>query len=643
MAFRPLLGDQRGFTLIEVLAAATLLAVGVLGTVALVDSSNAQTSRTKAREAATSLARETVEGARSIPYGRLQPSTVASMLQAMPGLANESSGGSWTVSRRGIRYSLSVSLCSVDDPKDGYGSHAGAAYCADSSSTGTADSQPEDFKRVTVDVSWTRNGQTQTARQAALISSDGTTAPAAKALVATSPSVPDPAAPVITSAAVTSVTFKATTPAGVSSVIYSLDGVDLGNATAAANGTDWNFDLSLSGRSDGGYEVSVRAVDARGVAGPSFAIPLTLIRSRPAAPSGLVAGPNKVYRSGSLVDVIELAWEPNSERNVIGYRVYNSSGALVCPGDMQALELKVWCIDFAAAGGTYSVAALYRNASGAVAEGPRSTVSVTTSSASRTYYFKQTTANTTDRAREDGTTTCLLSYRMRDMEAGYAGLDPEESYKRTSSNVTLNFCSTAFAAASSMPAGTTTVRGYVANAAGSTCNITATLYKNDSTSLGSTTITVPQQTANTLRTWTFSSLATSLAAGDRLNLHLAWQQVKACDSTNLYYGGTVNRSSVTVPSSAAAPPPDPVTNLSASSPGDGTTALSWSAPTGGSTVSFYRIYRDGIDYTRRLDTTGSASDTTYIDTDTGGTTHSYYVTAVSADLAESTMVGPVSR
>ncbi|MEJ7715466.1 MAG: hypothetical protein WKF40_07075 [Thermoleophilaceae bacterium] len=60
---------------------------------------------------------------------------------------------------------------------------------------------------------------------------------------------------------------------------------------------------------------------------------MTLIRAAPAAPAGLVGGPNTIYVSGAAKAVTELEWKANSERNVIGYRVYNENGALVCPGD----------------------------------------------------------------------------------------------------------------------------------------------------------------------------------------------------------------------------------------------------------------------------------------------------------------------
>ena len=154
------------------------------------------------------------------------------------------------------------------------------------------------------------------------------------------------------------------------------------------------------------------------------------------------------------------------------------------------------------------------------------------------YYFAKSTGETG--------TNCGTAARKRDMEEGYAGSDPEETFDRNSSSVTLRFCSPTFAAGDTLSAGTTNVYGYVHNSAGSTCNITAQLLKNG-TSLGSISITIPQQTGTTLRTWAIPSSATTFASGDRLNLLMTWQGVKACDSTALHYGGTVNRSRVELP------------------------------------------------------------------------------------------------
>jgi hypothetical protein len=74
---------------------------------------------------------------------------------------------------------------------------------------------------------------------------------------------------------------------------------------------------------------------------------------------------------------------------------------------------------------------------------------------------------------------------------------------------------------------------------------------------------------------------------------------------------------------------------------DGSKTLTWTAPSSGNPVAFYRIYRDGVDYTKRYDTTGDATPS-YSDPSGDGIQHSYYITAVSTNLAESSYVGPVT-
>ena len=633
MAPRSMLGDQRGFTLVEVLVAATLLVIGVLGTMAMVDSSNAETRLSGGREGATNLAREVVEGARTLGYDELLPATVDTRLQTLPGLTT-TTPGSWTVKRRGVVYTISTPLCSIDDPKDGYGSHAGATYCADSATTGTADAQAEDFKRLTVDVSWAHNAGTKNVRQVAQIESPATKGPRITSLVTTAPVVANPAAPKITSSSVTTVSFKATALAGVASVTYSLDGVDKGQAVKAANGTDWTFNISLAGLSDGGYDVGVRATDSRDVVGPTFTIPMTLIRGAPAAPSGLVGGPNTIYVNGAAKAVTELEWKANAERNVIGYRVYNENGTLVCPGNAQTLSLQLSCVDMANLGWTYTVKALYRDASDVVTEGPGSTINTP-----RTYYLKNTVP---------GSLTNCGATQRRDMVEGFQGLDPEATFVPASGG-TINFCSAPLTTSKTLTAGDAKSNLYLENQTtttnrADTCTVKSQLFRS-----GTSTVltppsnhTVPPNTPVTLNSVPLYSVpAVTLSAGERLNLLVTWGTTSGCSKTFLHFGGTTYRSSLTMPPATAAPP-NPPTGLSATTLADGTTQLSWVAPAGGSAASFYRIYRDGVDYTNRLDSTGSATETTYVD-DPGGITHTYYVTAVSDNLAESTKTGPVTK
>jgi fibronectin type 3 domain-containing protein len=94
-------------------------------------------------------------------------------------------------------------------------------------------------------------------------------------------------------------------------------------------------------------------------------------------------------------------------------------------------------------------------------------------------------------------------------------------------------------------------------------------------------------------------------------------------------------------------PPFRPTNLLAST-SNGTTILRWTAaspvdPDNGDTLGFYRIYRDGSAYANRYDRTGTGADLTYTDTQTGGVPHTYYITAVDSQLAESPLLGPVTK
>ena len=120
--------SEQGFTLIEVMVAATLLVVGVLGVVSMLDTANQASSRTKAREGATNLAREAIEAARAVPFPELTPTRTEDEIQAQPGLADSSADAGWNVTRRGILYTLVPNVCSVDDgtvATDGFGNHTG--------------------------------------------------------------------------------------------------------------------------------------------------------------------------------------------------------------------------------------------------------------------------------------------------------------------------------------------------------------------------------------------------------------------------------------------------------------------------------------------------------------------------------------
>jgi prepilin-type N-terminal cleavage/methylation domain-containing protein len=93
--------------------------------------------------------------------------------------------------------------------------------------------------------------------------------------------------------------------------------------------------------------------------------------------------------------------------------------------------------------------------------------------------------------------------------------------------------------------------------------------------------------------------------------------------------------------------PNPPANLTATTSG-GAPVLSWTAPAVadpdlGDAIDHYVIYRDGTAYADRYDRTPTGTDLTFTDTRANGTQHTYSVAAIDTQLAQSTLVGPVTR
>src|SRR4051794_19104478 len=230
------LRDERGFTLIEVLVAVLLLTVGVLGTFQLFDGANAATGRTQAREAATNLAREIVEAGRSLPYPKLIDSSVDGDLRTIPGLEDSGRGGGWSIRRRGIDYEITTSVCLVDDAKDGLGPHDARSFCG--AAGGTSDLNPDDYRRLTVDVSWNGPKASGRVQETAVIVNPGSAAgPPITALNMTNPS----SSPITNQ--VSTAQFGLTTGDPAATVAWSVDGAYKGDASGS--GTSWAFNWPI--------------------------------------------------------------------------------------------------------------------------------------------------------------------------------------------------------------------------------------------------------------------------------------------------------------------------------------------------------------------------------------------------------------
>src|SRR5690349_10781753 len=182
--------DESGFTLVEILVAITILLVGVLGVTTMIGVSDKTTVINNARQGATGVVRRVLETSRSLSFRSIRSATLASSIQtASPDLAT-TQAGTWKVARDGYVYTLDATVCRVDDDSDGYGAHDNAdpLFCADNTTTGTADTQAGDYKRVTVTATWTVGGQTKTMKQVTLVPPGGVgDAPAATDVRPTNP------------------------------------------------------------------------------------------------------------------------------------------------------------------------------------------------------------------------------------------------------------------------------------------------------------------------------------------------------------------------------------------------------------------------------------------------------------------------
>jgi type II secretory pathway pseudopilin PulG len=381
---RPPLRRDDGFTLIEVLIAAVVMIVGLAALFGLLDTSVKATASTRAREGATNLARQILEDARTIPYAQLSPSSITGQLQAMNGLANASAGPGWKVVQRGVTYTVTVSECAIDDPKDGFGKHEAGKFCADSTTEASEDPQPENLKRITVDVKWVALGRTPDVHQVETLTAAGeAVGPSATELKLTNPVVSAPKAPVVIAEPPSKqLVFSVSAPTGTTAVVWSLEGSRQSPAPTLEKGTTWTFSWPIGGLSDCTYQVAAQAVNETGVIGPPISIPVTLIRGTPTAPKAIQGGFNTINVAGTPKKVAELKWQANAECNVIGYRVYNPSKELPCENSAKT----VTCIDFkppatTAPNLTYEVMALYRKAEGEalskeVSQGPPGTLTL---------------------------------------------------------------------------------------------------------------------------------------------------------------------------------------------------------------------------------------------------------------------------
>jgi prepilin-type N-terminal cleavage/methylation domain-containing protein len=327
------LAGREGFTLIEVLAAMIILVIGVLGALAIIDRANAATVTTRSREAAVNVARELAEAARSVPYANLAPASVEAQIQSLPGLADDGAPAGWTIRRRGFTFTATATVCTFDDARDGGGDHAAGNFCADSAAlSATPDRNPEDYRRVRVDVRWTVDGVEREVHQTLLINNPGSAgAPAVRTLVIAPATAAIAAATNQVIAPTETLGFQLTTSSRPTTLHWLLDGASQAPITDGANlGWSFQWELGAPGQDgtpdpegsvvDGTYVVSAEAFDTYGVAGPSRSLTVSLNRSPADKVTGVAGG--RTGDSATPADqVVDIEWLPSRERDIIGYSV----------------------------------------------------------------------------------------------------------------------------------------------------------------------------------------------------------------------------------------------------------------------------------------------------------------------------------
>jgi len=374
--------SQDGFTLVEVMVAVSILLIGVLGTVTMIDGANALTGRTKAREGGTALARSVLEIARGIPYRELTADRLVDELEGRAGMADAATGvAGHQVASRGFIYTVTPTICAMDDPTDRLGAHdeVGVVFCPDTDTVGAGtarDRNADDYRRITVDLGWSDTPtHSDSVRQLGVVTNPvGGLGPSVTSLTPRDPTTEE----IVTTESTP--TYDVTTSVPAESVGWLVGGARRGEADDSGTGTDWTFTWDLGHVDtpsfvDCTYVLQAEAFDEKGRAGASKALVITLNRRKAFAPSGFGGGRNLSSANG--LDRVDLQWSPNQECDVKAYEVYRGTAPNAVNDRVCQVEVgkPTECVDLTAPPGVtlyYQVLAVDKWPNGADRPGDRS-------------------------------------------------------------------------------------------------------------------------------------------------------------------------------------------------------------------------------------------------------------------------------
>ena len=663
--------SQAGMTIVETMVAAVILTAGVLGVLVMVETADKVNKTNRGREAATSLSRELLETARTTNYATIGDddwfnSALASVNGGNGSVSESGTSATTTVSRRGYTFTVTVNSCSVDDPKDNLKTGGGPYnWCPDSKATtsGAGDSQPEDMKRVGLTTQWTEGAKTLQLYHTATFSAAGALiGPGLTEFKITTPTGLDPATPTITTnPSGNNVIFQAVS-VGAGDMKFTVDGVtQTTGITNLGNGT-WTLAWNIGNLKDGVYTIGATAEDALGTRGDPQYIQVTLARGAATPPANVVGSYNDVYVAGVKTRVVELGWDAAAEGSVTGYEVVKG-GTTVC-----AASLALECMDMNPATSgttTYTVKTLYTDASGnpAWVSTDYPVTAPAGGSSGQSFWFANTQTISQTKCRTPSGKQGDTGSKRDKQSTAPAGT--EATWTGSANGNNLVGCAPPFTTTTPMTAATNgmEVSGWFRNTGTAQCKLSWQVFKNGSLLAGvagngygggsADGIIVPAGTTTpTQFTKQLGTTNQTFVATDQLTIQIAGFVSQAgCSTVTFYYNSAARPAKTTLPlgggggGSGTITRPAVPTGLTGAANGDGTTTLSWAAPAGSPAAEFYRVYRDGQDYTHRVDTVGDngTGSLSWTDTDTGGTTHVYRVTAASNVLAESDFAGPITR
>lgn len=340
---------ERGFTIIELLVAATILLTGLMATLAMVTNGYSKTALNRQRVGATNLGRELTEAARTVDYADLVPTAVnaTAAISAIQSASSALGTGTspWTIKRGPTTYTVTASVCIFDDPADQLEATPPTGACTAAAGTDptTGDRNGDDFRRVRFTISWRyRTGVITTQQTALIVNPTGGIGPRITMPFPAAPAT-NPLAKVTPSTPGTQLTFGVTTTSSAALHWDLDDGSSGGSATGGPTAWTVSWDLGTPKTTydgswilDGTYSISAQPFDARNVAGDTKVVTVTINRSVPLAPTGVKGGIN----TRTDPNITELEWDLNKERDIVGYRaVYDTNGngtldssdTMVCP------------------------------------------------------------------------------------------------------------------------------------------------------------------------------------------------------------------------------------------------------------------------------------------------------------------------